>query len=341
MRSYIIRRILLVIPVLFGVTLVIFSISMSFGPDQRALLYAKSPKARRNLPAIIEKYGLNDPAYVQYFSWLSQILHGDLGWCERYGMLVTESILMFLPGTIELVLFSAPFIFIVGTRLGVRSAVNRNSLTDYLIRFFSIIGWSLPTFWSAILLLAIFYGFLGWFPPGRLGLNAQYVVESSNFHRYTHLNTIDALLNGNLFVFVDALRHLVLPVVNLVIVSSALIVLVMRSSMLEALGKSYVITARAKGLSEKEVIHKHTKKNAIIPVITISGLMFAGMITGLVATEVVFYYQGLGYWAADVTLHLDVPSILGFGLFVAVIFVIANLIVDVLYAYIDPRVRYD
>jgi peptide/nickel transport system permease protein len=284
---------------------------------------------------------LNDPAYVQYFSWLSQILRGDLGWCERYGMLVTESIMTFLPATVELVLFSAPLIYLVGTHLGVRSAVKRNTLTDYVIRFFSIVGWSLPTFWSAILLLALFYGFLGLFPPGRLGLNAQYVVESSNFIRYTNLNTVDALLNGNLFVLVDALRHLVLPVLNLVIVSSALIVLVMRSSMLEVLGKSYVTTARAKGLSEKEVIHKHTKKNAIIPVITISGLMFAGMIVGLVSTEVVFYYQGLGYWAADVTLHLDVPSILGFGLFVAIVFVITNLIVDVLYAYVDPRVRYN
>ncbi len=341
MKAYIIRRILLLIPILLGVTVIIFAISMSFSPEQRALLYAKSPKARRNLPAIVEKYHLNDPAYIQYFSWMGQVLQGDLGWSHYSNMPVLDAIILHLPATLELVLFSAPLIYFIGTRLGVKSAVKRDTITDHAIRFFAIIGWSFPTFWSAILLMAVFYGHLGLFPPGRLSPSSEYIVDSPSFIRYTKINSVDAFLNLEFGIMVDALRHLVLPALNLVIVSSALIVMVMRSSMLESLGKGYVTTARAKGLAENEVINKHAKKNAMIPVITVTGLMFAGMMSGLVVTETIFYYKGLGYWAAEATLALDVAAILGFGLFVAIIFVAANLIVDVLYAYIDPRVRLD
>jgi len=164
-------------------------------------------------------------------------------------------------------------------------------------------------------------------------------VMSPNFIRYTKLNTIDALLNGQLWIFIDALKHLVLPVISLTIQIVALIVRLMRSSMLEALSKGYILTARAKGLDEKEVIYKHARKNALIPVLTVTGILIAGMLNGLVITEVVFNYKGVGYWAANAAIQLDVPAILAFALFSGIIFVFANLAVDIMYAYIDPRIR--
>jgi dipeptide transport system permease protein len=342
MRSYILRRIFLLIPVLFGVTIVIFALSMSFSPEQRAVLYARNVKQLQDLPALARKYNLYDPGYVQYINWLKNVLRGDLGWSYSSQMPVSHAILKYLPGTLELFLFSAPFIYLFGTRMGVISAVKKDTTTDHAIRTFAIIGWSLPTFWSAILLLSVFYGHLGWFPPGRLGTEASYfILDSANFNQYTGLNTIDALLNRELWIFFDALRHLMLPVLNLVIVSMALIMRVMRSSMLEALGKGYIMAAKAKGLDTKEVINKHAKKNAMIPVVTVSGLLFAGMISGLVITEVVFDYMGIGRWAAEATLSLDIAGILGFSLFIAVVFVLTNLIVDILYAVIDARIRLD
>ncbi len=188
-------------------------------------------------------------------------------------------------------------------------------------------------------MLAIFYGWLGWFPPGRLSPEAQAIVRSESWVTYTGLYTIDALLNGNLFVFVDALRHLFLPVLNLVIVGNTGIMRVMRSSMLEELNKEYVLAARSKGVEEKVIINKHVTRNALIPVVTMAGVLVAGLMTGLVITETVFELKGLGYWAAHAAEQLDIPAVLAFALFTGTVFVIANLIVDVLYAYIDPRVR--
>lgn len=342
LRAYIARRILLLIPVLLGVSVLIFLISMSFSPVQRAVLYAKSPKQLQNLRALAEKYHLYDPGYIQYMNWMKQVLKGDLGWSHYSNMPVSDAIFKYLPATLELVLFSAPLMYFFGTWMGITSAVKRDKAADHAIRAFAIIGWSLPSFWSAILLLSVFYGHLGWFPPGRLGDEANwYIISSPNFVSYTGLNTIDALLNGEMWIFVDALRHLVLPVLNLVIVSTALIMRIMRSSMLEALGQGYITTARAKGLAEQEVIKKHARKNALIPVITVTGLLFASMMSGLVITETVFNYMGLGYWAAKATLSLDIAAILGFSIFIAVIFVVANLVVDVLYVYIDSRVILD
>lgn len=342
LRTYVIRRILLLIPILIGVSVLIFILSMAFSPEQRAVLYAKSPRALRNLRMLVEKYQLRDPAYIQYFNWMNQVLHGDLGWSHYSNMPVVQAIVKHLPATLELVIFSAPLIYIFGTRMGISAAVKRDKPTDHALRLFSIIGWSLPTFWSAILLLSIFYGGFGWFPPGRLGLDASwFIIESPTFVQYTKINTIDALLNGELWIFLDALKHLVLPVLNLFIVYVAWIMRVMRSGMLEALGKGYILTARAKGLDETDVIYTHARKNAMIPVITVSGLMIAGMLSGLVITEIVFDFKGIGFWAANAALGLDIAAILGFSLFVAIVFVITNLIVDVFYAYIDARVRLD
>ncbi len=330
---------LLLIPTLIGVSLLIFAISMVFSPEQRAALYVTSPKAASKIYQIIKKYGLDRPVHEQYFTWLSNVLKGNLGYSKSMNIPVSRAFKELWPVSVEIALYAAPFIVLVGIKLGKISAIHRDKLPDHIARVLAIVGWSLPTFWSAIILLAIFYGWLGWFPPGRLSPEAQAIVRSESWVTYTGLYTIDALLNGNLFVFVDALRHLFLPVLNLVIVGNAGIMRVMRSSMLEELNKEYVLAARSKGVEEKVIINKHVTRNALIPVVTMAGVLVASLMTGLVITETVFELKGLGYWAAHAAEQLDIPAVLAFALFTGTVFVIANLVVDVLYAYIDPRVR--
>lgn len=340
LRTFVIRRLLLMIPTLIGVSLLIFAVMQFFSPVQRASLYvSQQPKDVTSIEDIIEKYGLNDPIVIQYSRWMSEVLKGNLGWSRTLNYPVTKSILERLPATAELAMLSAPLIIFVGIYLGVKSAVHRDRIIDHATRVLSIIGWSLPTFWFGLLLISIFFVGLGWFPPGRLGADANVAVHSAGFVRYTGMNTIDGLLNGQLWITLDALRHLVLPVTTLVVVIVAIIVRIMRSSMLEALNKSYIITARAKGLNQNEVTNKHARRNALIPVVTISGMLVAGMMTGLVITEYIFNIHGIGEYAASAALNLDAPAILGFALFSGAVFITANLVVDILYAYIDPRIR--
>ncbi len=341
MRAYIIRRILLFIPILIGVTLLIFGVLQFFTPEERASAYITgTPKDPSVIYRIIDKYHLDDPIHIQYYHWMTRILKGNLGIAQSAGNIpVSVALLQGIPATFELVIFSIPSIVLVGVYLGVKSAVHRDKLIDHSTRIISIIGWSLPTFWSALILIAIFYGGLGWISTGRLSNEAYGMVTSTDFVRYTRINSIDGLLNGQLWITVDALKHLILPVANLTIVSIALIIRVMRSSMLEELSKGYIITAKAKGLTNSEVINKHARRNALIPVVTLTGILTAGLLTGVVITETVFNYKGLGYFAAHAALQMDIPSVLGFALFVGLMFGVANLIVDITYAYIDPRIR--
>jgi len=340
LRAYVIRRILLMIPTLIGVSLLIFAVIQFFSPMQRLTLYiGQNPKQLGSFETLMEKYGLNAPIYVQYVKWITEVLKGNLGWSKSIDYPVTQAIIERAPTTAEITIFSAPIIILLGIWLGVKSAVHRDKPFDHLTRVWSIIGWSLPTFWFGLILIAIFHVGLGWFPTGRLGELANNAVYAEGFIRYTGLNTIDGLLNGQLWITLDALRHLVLPVVTLTVVIIALIVRVMRSSMLEALNKGYIVAARSKGLTQNEVINKHARRNALIPVVTVSGMLAAGMLTGLVITEYIFNVPGIGMWAANAAIAIDVPGVLGFALFSAVVFVLANLIVDILYAYIDPRIR--
>ncbi len=341
MRTYIIRRLLLIIPTLLGVSILVFSVSMVFSPEERAALYVGEGgfKAAARIQAIIKKYGLDQPVYVQYYNWLKNVLHGNLGWSKSLNIPVARAFTELWPASVEIAIYAAPLIVVTGIVLGRISAVHRDRWPDHISRIFAIVGWSLPTFWSAIVLLAIFYGALGWFPPGRLSPEAQSIVHSAEWVGYTGLYTIDAILNRNLFVFVDALRHLFLPVLNLVIVGNAGIMRVMRSSLLEELHKEYVMAARTKGVPEKVVINKHAMRNAMIPVVTMAGVLVASFLTGLVITETVFEFKGLGYWAAHAATQLDFPAVLAFALFSGIVFVVSNLLVDILYAYLDPRIR--
>ncbi|MGQ9787920.1 MAG: ABC transporter permease [Candidatus Hadarchaeaceae archaeon] len=325
---------------LLGVVIIIFVVLQFFSPTQRAALYVRNPQQFRNIDQIIEKYHLNEPAYVQFFYWISEVLNGNLGWSKSVNMPVAEALMRFLPATLELMIFTVPITIFVGIKLGVTSAINRDKPADHITRGLAIAGYSLPAFWLGLMLLMIFYGFLtGFFPPGRLGLEAEMVVNSAYFVKYTSINTIDGILNLRLDVVVDALRHLILPIATLTIINLAFIMRIMRSSMLETLNKDYITMARAKGLDEKTVVNKHAKRNALIPAVTVAGYLVASLMAGAVLTETVFNYKGLGWWSVNAAVQLDIPAVLGFVLFIGTVIVITNLIVDLLYAKIDPRIR--
>ncbi len=340
LRAYIVRRVLLLVPVLFGVTLLIFALLQLFSPVERAALYVTDARQFANISEIIEKYGLDQPVWVQYGSWMNQIFQGNLGWSKVVSQPVMQAIWYFLPATLELAIFAMPLIIVGGIFLGSKAAVHKDRFVDHASRLGAIIGWSLPTFWLGLMLLMVFYGyFSGLFPPERLSTEMNILVHSEQFTQYTHIHFLDGILNGNMQVLGDSLRHLVLPVITLTVVQLAFIMRLMRSSMLESLGKGYILTARAKGLDENTVVNKHARRNALIPVLTISGYIFAGLVNGVVITETIFNYKGLGWWAARSAVNLDIPSVLAFALFNAILFVFTNLAVDLLYARIDPRVR--
>jgi len=226
--------------VLFGVTLFIFGITMFFSPTERATLYVTSPQQMRDLPAVIERYGLNRPFWIQYGTWLGQVFRGNLGWSSVVSMPVGQAIFHYLPATMELAIFATPLIILTGIFFGTKAAAHKDKLIDHSTRVVAILGWSLPTFWLGLLLLMIFYGyFRGLLPPGRLSIPMEVLVTSAEFTRYTRINTLDAILNLNGPVLLDALRHLVMPVFTLTVVSMAFIMRLMRSSMLESLGKGY------------------------------------------------------------------------------------------------------
>jgi len=344
LAEFMVRRIILLIPTLIGVILLIFAVTQLFTPEQRATLYITSEKQMKEIDSIIRQYHLKETIFVQFAGWFSQLLQGNLGYSKTGNGPVLSVMLRKLPATIELVLFSIPITIFLGIYLGVRAAVNRDRAVDHVTRTISIIGWSLPTFWLGIMLIAIFFSGLGWFPPERMGTQAfNYIYLSGNWHHYTGLLTIDGLLNGQPWISLDVLKHMVLPTITLVTIQIALIVRVTRSSMLEALGKSYITTAKSKGLSNKEVINKHARRNALIPTMTVAGLLTAGLLTGVTITETVFNIDGVGRWAAVAAggggTVPDVPAILGFSLFAGIVYIVANLVVDILYAYVDPRIR--
>ncbi len=341
MLAYIVRRLLILPVVVFGCIVLVFGFMQLLSPYQRLSVYINNPAELKTVDfdLLIRRYHLDRPIYVQFADWFSQVIHGDLGWSESAARPVTGAFRRFFPVSVELALWSALPIVLGGIWLGSLSAVKHNKPIDHITRIFAITGWSLPTFVAGLLGLFLFYGILGWFPPGQLGLGAAAVVRSAKFVNYTGIITLDAILNWNWYVFSDALRHLILPVITLSYVSWAMLLRVTRASMLETLRQDYVTTARAKGLEERVVIKKHARRNALIPAITVAGITVAFLFNGLVITETIFDFHGLGRWAARAAQTFDLPALLGYLLFNGVLIVLANLIVDLMYAYIDPRVR--
>ena len=326
--------------VLFGVSILLFLILQLLSPEQRAVSFVTSERQMNQLDAIIERYGLDEPIWVQYGNWLGQILQGNLGWSQSVRMPVAQAIGLYLPATAELALTAFFPIVLVGVWLGILAATHRDKLLDQITRVLAIVGWSLPSFVVALWLLQIFYGGLGWLEPGRISLNSELALGSPSFKSYTGLLILDSLLNWRWDILWDVVQHLILPVLTLTIISSAQLVRVMRSSMLEALGQDYIRTARAKGLYDRVVIYKHALRNALIPVLTLAGLVLFGLLGGVVITETVFNYPGLGNWSAKAAVQLDIPAVLGYAMFSELVVSLANLVVDITYGLIDPRIRY-
>jgi ABC-type dipeptide/oligopeptide/nickel transport system permease component len=351
MIAYVVRRLLFLPVTLFGMSVIVFGLVQLLDPETRASFYLKQPPRKpAALEGIVRKYGLRDPIPIQYWHWLfgtnepetentGGLLSGNLGYSRFGGVPVAQLIRESFPATLELALFSLLPTILIGMWLGMDSAVHRNRGSDRSARLISVVGYSLPGFIIGTMLLMLFYAQLGWFPAGRVSDWVRIEISDGSFAVRTGLFTVDALWNGRPDVFWDALRHLVLPVLTLSYISLAGFLRITRSSMLETLHQDFIVTARAKGLKEGEIVRKHALPNALIPVVTYSGLVAASLLSGVVITETIFQFPGMGYAAAHAALLFDVVTVLGFTMLAGVLLVAINLVVDILYGVVDPRIR--
>lgn len=340
MLNFIVRRLIQIPLVMLALSILIVALTMLLTPAQRAAGYIKSDQQAAQLERIIRDRGLDQPFPVQYGKWLGSTLHGDLGFSKASGQPVLQTIHDRLPNTIELTLVTAIPIILIGVWLGTLSALHKDRLIDQVLRVFAVLGYSLPSFVLGIVLLAVLYGYLGWLPgAGQLEVINQFAV--GDLKRYTGMLGIDALLNGRFDIALDVFRHLIMPALTLIIISSATILKVMRNNMLEALTSDYVRTARAKGLPDRAVNLKHARRNALLSVITLGGFLIISLLSGAVITETIFAYPGIGQWVVQSALQLDIPAVLGFALLSALIVVVISTLTDILYGAVDPRVRFD
>ena len=335
LSTYILRRLALMVPLLVGITLIAFVIARAVPADPiTANLGQKAMSDPTIVAAFRAEWGLDKPAHEQYLIYLGNLLRGDLGRSIKSRRPVMEDLRAYLPATIELATASIVVGVLFGVLFGVLSAVRRNSWIDHVSRFLSLIGVSVPVFWLALILMLVFYARLRWAPgPGRLDPGLAPPPRATGFF------TIDALLAGQWATFRNALSHLILPSIVLGSYTTGLITRVTRSSMLEVLGQNYVRAAYAKGLRERAVVVRHALRNALIPVITVIGFSYGGLLAGTVLTENIFAWPGIGQYAYKASTSLDFPAIMGVSLLIALIFIVTNLFVDLLYFVLDPRLR--
>ncbi len=333
MTTYIAKRLLMLLPVLLGISVTVFLIIhlIPGNPAQLMLGERATPEA---LAALEKQLGLDQPLHVQFFRFLGRVLTGDLGRSIRSNKPVISELAERFPATIELSFFSMFVAVVVGVSAGIISAVKRYSLFDHVSMFLALIGVSMPIFWLGLMLIWFFSVNLGWFPPSSR-LDVRFFLET-----YTNFYLIDSLLNRNLAAFLNALWHLVMPALALGTIPMAIIARMTRSSMLEVLGQDYIRTARAKGLAQRVVVFRHALKNALLPVVTIVGLQFGFLLGGAILTETIFSWPGVGRYIIEGINERDYPVVQGTVLLIATTFVFVNLLVDILYTFIDPRIRY-
>ncbi|HEY9621638.1 MAG TPA: ABC transporter permease [Crinalium sp.] len=335
MLRYILRRILGLIPVLFGITLLVF-LFLHLIPGDPAQVILGQRATPEQVQQLRETMGLNRPLPVQYFAFLNQLLHFDLGRSIITGIPIAQEIRVRWPATFELSVAAMLVAVILGVPAGVLAAVRKNSWLDNVAMSGSLVGVSMPVYWLGLLLIYLFAVNLKWFPPsGRLGVN-----EGFSFADLTGFYVLDAVLQFNLPLLGNVLSHLILPAITLGTIPLAIVARITRSAMLEVLSQDYIRTARAKGLLERWVIYKHALKNALLPVITIIGLQFGTLLSGAILTETIFSWPGIGSWIYDGILARDYPVVQGGVIFVAVTFVLLNLLIDMSYAFFDPRIQY-
>lgn len=344
--QYILRRLVLLVPVLFGISLITFGLAW-FATDghlENQYLSESDKLSEEKIQQIIRQNGFDQPAYVQYFRYVENLLSGDWGVSTSVNRPVTEVIEQQFPASIELAVIAMIFAILVGIPLGILSATHRNRPTDHVTRVLALSGVSVPIFWLALILQLTFAYWLPkqGFPFFPLLGRYDSILATQHPVLYggeTGFLLIDTVIAGDFVAWWDAFRHLLLPGFTLAFTTLAIIARMMRASMLEVLNVDYIRTARAKGLEERVVVNRHARRNALIPTTTVIGLSLGGLMGGAVLTETVFAWPGLGRWAARATLSLDVAAIMGFVTLTALIYVIANLVVDIIYAYLDPRVR--
>ncbi len=333
LMGYIVKRLLLLIPVLIGVSIIIFTLTRMTGDPAAAYINDKMSQAQ--IDQIYEKYHFDEPVINQYWYWVQGIVQGDWGWSKTAVQPVTTAIRDRVPVTMELTIMSILIGVTIGVTLGTMTALRKDKVFDHTTRIVSLIGVSIPVFWLALILQYVFFYELRLFPAGGL----YSIAFIGKIPHITGFIMIDSLLVGNIPLFVNHVKHMLLPAITLSFGVIAILIRIQRNSMLEVLNLDYVKTARAKGLPEKKVINKHARRNALIPTTTVIGLSFGGSLGGAVLTESIFALPGLGRWSADSITRFDSTSVLGFVLFIAIVYVLVNLAVDVLYAYLDPRVR--
>jgi len=323
------------VPVLFGISLLVFLfLKLIPGDPAQAILGERgSPE---QLQALREKLGLNRPLHVQYLTFLRNVLTGDLGVSAVSTIPVAEELKRRWPATFELALSATLVAVALGIPLGILAAVRKNSLLDTLSMSLSLLGVSIPVFWLGLLLVYLFAVNLHWLPTGgRLSTDL-----ALDFRPITGFLVLDGLLSLKPQVVLDALRHLLLPALTLGTIPLAILTRITRGAMLEVLSQDYVRTARAKGLSERQVILKHALKNALLPVVTIVGLQFGTLLGGAILTETIFSWPGIGSYIYEGILNRDYPVVQAGVLVVATAFVLVNLLVDLSYALLDPRIQY-
>lgn len=350
MTRYLIHRLVSVIPTLFGVTIVVFLL-LRLIPGDPAVAMLGEHAAKDNVERIREQLGLNRPMFLdaealkegdfegffdsQYIRYLGRLAQGDLGDSIHRRIPIAQELKHRFPATIELALSAMLVAVLIGVPAGIIAAARRNSVWDAASMIGSLIGVSMPIFWLGLMLIMLFAVFLGWFSVGgRLDPNTE-LETITNFY------IIDSIITGNMDALVDTLNHLVLPVIALATIPMAIIARMTRSSMLDVLQADYVRTAHSKGLRERVVLSRHALKNAFLPVITIIGLQTGSLLAGAILTETIFAWPGIGKWVYDAILGRDYPVVQSGVLLIALVFVLANLLVDVSYAYLDPRIHYD
>jgi peptide/nickel transport system permease protein len=333
MIAYVLRRLLLAVPALLGITFLTYAFLGATGDPCAALLGERYTAERCEV--VRERYSLDDPLPIKYGRYLGAVLSGDLGTSVVSKRPVAVELREKMPATMELALSAVLIAVLVGIPLGILAATRHNTLTDLAAMVVALVGVSMPVFWLALMLIYFLAFKAGLFPTtGRLS-------SGMDLPTITGLNMVDALLGGHWDALKDTLHHLALPAVALSTIPAAFIARITRSAMLEVLGQDYIRTARAKGLVEAVVVRKHALKNALLPVVTVIGLQTGFLLSGAVLTETIFAWPGMGRWVVTAITSNDIPVVQAGVLVFATIFVLINLLVDVSYAWLDPRISFE
>lgn len=335
MWIYILKRLLGLIPVLLGITLLVFAL-LHLIPGDPAVVLLGERATPEQLAALREKLGLNQPLPLQYLTFLKNLLRFDLGTSIISGIPIADELRIRFPATLELSLGAMGVALLAGIPAGILAALQKNRWLDNFLMTGSLLGVSLPVYWLGLLLIYLFAVNLHWLPAsGRISVDAGF-----SFQPFTGFYLLDALLQRNWSALGDVLTHLILPALALGTIPLAILARITRSAMLDTLSQDYIRTARAKGVPEWGVVLKHALKNALLPISTIAGLQFGTLLGGAILTETIFSWSGIGSWIYDGILARDYPVVQAGVMVVAIAFVLLNLIVDISYTLIDPRIRY-